>query len=210
MYFSWINFSFDIEHPETFRVGLGKNDFISPLLWMRVWWEIRFWIQNMSNEAVGVGECLMRAFLGEDPQCMACAILAPHPGMEPLPPAVEAWSLNQWTTREVLFPTLYVLIFKNWLYFQASWYIFSRYVTADCAQLLSHARLFATPWTVAHQALLPMGLSLQDYWSGLPFPPPGIFPTQGSYTHLLHILHCRLILYHWATGGAVPSQIWAY
>ena len=27
----------------------------------------------------------------------------------------------------------------------------------------------ATPWTVAHQAALPMGFSRQEYWSGLPF-----------------------------------------
>ena len=33
-------------------------------------------------------------------------------------------------------------------------------------------RLFATPWTVAHQALLSMGFSRQEYWSGLPFPSP--------------------------------------
>ena len=33
--------------------------------------------------------------------------------------------------------------------------------------------LFATPWTVAHQAPLSMGFSRQEYWSGLPFPPPG-------------------------------------
>ena len=31
----------------------------------------------------------------------ACGILAPRPGMEPVPPAVEAQSLNHWTTREV-------------------------------------------------------------------------------------------------------------
>ena len=31
----------------------------------------------------------------------------------------------------------------------------------------------ATPWTVAHQALLSMGFSRQVYWSGLPFPSPG-------------------------------------
>ena len=31
-----------------------------------------------------------------------------------------------------------------------------------------------------------MGFSRQEYWSGLPFPPPGIFPTQGSNLHLLH------------------------
>ena len=34
---------------------------------------------------------------------------------------------------------------------------------------LSHFRLFATPWTVAHHAPLSMGFSRQDYWSGLPF-----------------------------------------
>ena len=33
--------------------------------------------------------------------CMACRILVPRPGIEPTPPAVEAWSLNHWTTREV-------------------------------------------------------------------------------------------------------------
>ena len=40
------------------------------------------------------------------------------------------------------------------------------------AQLL-HASLFVIPWTVAHQAPLSMGLSRQEYWSGLPCPPPG-------------------------------------
>ena len=39
--------------------------------------------------------------------------------------------------------------------------------------VLSHVRLFAAPWTVAHQAPLSMEFSQQDYWSGLPFPPPG-------------------------------------
>ena len=34
----------------------------------------------------------------------------------------------------------------------------------------SHAQLFATPWTAAHQAPLSMGFSRQGYWSGLPFP----------------------------------------
>ena len=31
----------------------------------------------------------------------------------------------------------------------------------------------ATPWTVARQAPLSMGFSRQEYWSGLPCPPPG-------------------------------------
>ena len=47
-------------------------------------------------------------------------------------------------------------------------------------QLLSRARLFATPWTVAHQAPLSMGFSRQEYWSGLPFPSPGDLPDPGA------------------------------
>ena len=37
----------------------------------------------------------------------------------------------------------------------------------------SHVRLFATPWTVAHQAPQSMEFSRQEYWSGLSFPSPG-------------------------------------
>ena len=43
----------------------------------------------------------------------------------------------------------------------------------------SHVRLFATLWTVAHQALLSMGFSRQEYWSGLLCPPPGDLPHSG-------------------------------
>ena len=45
--------------------------------------------------------------------------------------------------------------------------------------MLSHVRLFATPRTVAHQAPLSRGFSRQEYWSGLPFPPPGDLPDPG-------------------------------
>ena len=43
-----------------------------------------------------------------------------------------------------------------------------------------HARLFATPWTVAHQAPLSGGLCWQESWSELPFPPPGDLPDPGT------------------------------
>ena len=43
----------------------------------------------------------------------------------------------------------------------------------------SHVRLFATPWTIAHQAPLSVGVSRQEYWSGLPFPSPGDLPDLG-------------------------------
>ena len=57
--------------------------------------------------------------------------------------------------------------------------------------------LFATAWTVAHQAPLSMGFSRPEYWSGLPFPSPEDLPDPGS------LLHCRQILYHWAVGEAI-------
>ena len=44
---------------------------------------------------------------------------------------------------------------------------------------LSRVQLFATPWTVAYQALPSMGFSRQEYWSGLPFPSPGDLPDPG-------------------------------
>ena len=38
---------------------------------------------------------------------------------------------------------------------------------------LSLVQFFVTLWTVAHQVPLSMGFSRQEYWSGLPCPPPG-------------------------------------
>ena len=46
-------------------------------------------------------------------------------------------------------------------------------------KLLSHVRLFVTPWTVAYQAPQSMEFSKQEYWSGLPFPSPGDLPNPG-------------------------------
>ncbi|CAI9155108.1 unnamed protein product [Rangifer tarandus platyrhynchus] len=43
----------------------------------------------------------------------------------------------------------------------------------------SLARLFVTLWTVAHQTPLSMGFSRQEYWSGLPRPPPEDLPDPG-------------------------------
>ena len=39
-------------------------------------------------------------------------------------------------------------------------------------QLFSRVQLFATPWTVAHQAPLPIGFPRQEYRSGVPLPSP--------------------------------------
>ena len=54
---------------------------------------------------------------------------------------------------------------------------------------LSRAWLFATPWTVAHQAPLSMGFSRQEYWSGVPLPSPwycGNFFKKDSYLSTIY------------------------
>ena len=50
------------------------------------------------------------------------------------------------------------------------------------AGVLSHIPLSATLWAVAHQALLSMEFSRQEYWSGLSCPPPGDLPDLGIET----------------------------
>ena len=57
-------------------------------------------------------------------------------------------------------------------------------------KLLSHVWLFATPWIVACKAPLCMGFSRQEYWSGLPCPPPGDLPNPGIEPRLLWLLPC--------------------
>ena len=68
------------------------------------------------------------------------------------------------------------------------------------AKLLSRFRLFATPWTRAYQAPQSVEFCRQEYWSGLPFPSPGIFPTQGSNRGLPH---CRQTLYCLSQQGSL-------
>ena len=45
---------------------------------------------------------------------------------------------------------------------------------------LNSVRLFATPWTTAHQAPLSMGFSRQEYWSGVPLPSLVLEPKLGK------------------------------
>ena len=43
-------------------------------------------------------------------------------------------------------------------------------------ELLGHVPVFATPWTIACQALLSIESSRHEYWSGMPFPTPEDLP----------------------------------
>ena len=73
--------------------------------------------------------------------------------------------------------TVKVMVFPGVMYGCENWTI-KKAVKAK-AKLLSCARLFATPWTVAYQAPQSMGFSRQEYWSGVPFPSPGDLPDPG-------------------------------
>ena len=71
-----------------------------------------------------------------------------------------------------------------------------------CVCMLSRVWLFATPWTVAHQAPLSMLFSRQEYFSRRPFPSPRDLPDPGIETLSLG----RWILYLCATWEA-PNLI---
>ena len=78
------------------------------------------------------------------------------------------------------------LLHCTWILYQLSY--LGKWKLKLKVKSLSRVRPFVTPRTVAYLASLSMGFSRQEYWSGLPFPSPGIFPTQGSNPGLLH---CR-------------------
>jgi len=72
------------------------------------------------------------------------------------------------------------------------------------ACVLSCVWLFATPWTGARRSPLSLGLSQQEYWSGLPFPPPGDLshPGIGPYISCSSCIG-RTVLYLHATWEAL-------
>ena len=76
----------------------------------------------------------------------------------------------------------------------------------------SHVRLCATPETAAHQALLSLGFSRQEHWSGLPFPSPmhesEKYATPWTATHQasLSITNSWNLLKLMSIKSAVPSN----
>ena len=76
--------------------------------------------------------------------------------------------------------------------------------------------LLLTLWTVACQTLLPMGFFRQEYWSGLPFSPPGNLPNRGMEPAFpACLLHFRQILYPLSHQGSpiyvsIFPHSWSY
>ena len=110
-----------------------------------------------------------------------------------------------------VFLYMYVCVCNKWeeeLFFQ--FHKRSVFIFVICCAMLScfsHVWLFVTLWTVALQAPLSMGFSRQEYWSGLPCPPPGDLPNPGIKPASPVALRCRHILYHWVTREAHPCYI---
>ena len=79
----------------------------------------------------------------------------------------------------------------------------------------SPVQLCATPWKIAHQVPLSMGISTQEFWSGLKFPSPGDLPDPEIEPSLLQ---CSQILYRLSHQGIKQEVIlnwpdlirWAY
>ena len=85
-----------------------------------------------------------------------------------------------------------------------SWFISISVMLLLMLSLLSHVSLFATLWTVAHQAPLSMGFYRQQHWSELPHPPLRIFLIWGSD---LFLPHCRQILYCLEPPGRIVLNV---
>ena len=73
---------------------------------------------------------------------------------------------------------------------------------------LSRVWLFATPWTVACQALLSMKFFRQEYWSGQPFPSPDVslLMSDGMAGTSLVVQWLRLLAPNAGGPGSIPDQ----
>ena len=118
------------------------------------------------------------------------------------PPTSDSWASAECPTFNS------VMTLSAWRQPQIPWVMGSvLQVRLPSTCMLSHFSpvwLFAIPWTVTLQGSLSLGLSKQEHWSRLPFPPPGDLLTQ---LRNLGLLCCRQILYCWATGEALSLPL---
>ena len=97
------------------------------------------------------------------------------------------------------------LSLKNWC-LSLQWklllldYYFNTSVHECILSLFSLVLLFVTLWTVAHRLFCSWDSPDKNTGVDCHALLQGIFPTQEFNLHLLQLLHCRQILYHWATG----------
>ena len=90
---------------------------------------------------------------------------------------------------------------KCWIWVVNMW-VFILLSVCLPAQLLSRVQLFVTPWTVDPRLLHPRDSPGKNTGVGFHALLQGILPTRGLDPHLLCLLHCRQVLYHWALWEA--------
>ena len=117
-----------------------------------------------------------------------------------------------------------LVIVSHWT--SGSWQGSRQMFLKVCVQSLSCVQLFITPWTIGYQAPLSVEFSRQEYWSGLPFPIPGLkdllihlyvpwFWHTESYTCLMQTVwwvwryrrHCKTITIICITGISITSKV---
>ena len=169
-------------------------------------WEFEFSFQFLQRGICSLGPCML-------PEVMLCRCsrLFLLLGL-----AGGAWALGYWHTScwpwdiwesvssvEPLAGGAWVGGFKVLvlLYMYKTFF----HVCACVLSCFSCVRLFATPWTVARQAPLPMGFSRQEYKSGLPCPSSRGSSRPRDWTWVSCL--SRWILYHWASLGSLLSHI---
>ena len=127
----------------------------------------------------------------------------------------ENWFFTHTETRlcgfhpSIIWREDYVPSWLNVLDFPLSVLLESVYCFIACVlSCFSPIWLFVTLWTVAHQALLSMEFSSQEYWSGLPFPSPGGLLDPGIKPMSLVAYICRRVLDHLASpeGKELSAQ----
>ena len=78
-----------------------------------------------------------------------------------------------------MFITLLSNFFYKLLYLYAFVHSYIYFYTACVLSCFSHVRLLVNLWPVACHAVLSVGFSRQEYWSGFPCPSPGDLPNAG-------------------------------
>ena len=87
-------------------------------------------------------------------------------------PIINAWENNDvWVKLNAFWAKSNMIVFETFVE------ILIKYMCVK--SLFVSISLWHYIWTVAHQAPLSMGFSRQEYWSGLPRPPPGDLPNPG-------------------------------
>ena len=94
---------------------------------------------NYTLKMVRMINFMLCLFLSFWPRCVGCRIFVPQPGMEPLPPAVEAQSLNQWTARKV--PFFFSFFFFN-VYKFYTMCMLSQFLKMEKNQIMSWGKKF--------------------------------------------------------------------